>query len=209
MQFHLRLSMLAAALWLGLWGVSAAAQELPEVELRDASGSAHSRKEMLGGKGAVLFFIASECPISNRYAPEIHRIAVAYRARGVSFFAVQSDPELTAEAAARHARAYGYEFPVLLDPKQTLASALGVLVTPTAILLSSEGKSLYRGRIDNRYLDFGRYRDAGIVPDLRISLDAALASRPVPTPVTKAIGCALPPIPAQKPAEKPADKKEN
>ncbi|MDX2032791.1 MAG: redoxin domain-containing protein [Blastocatellia bacterium] len=198
MRSYLRLSMFAPALWLGLWALSAQAQSLPEVELRDASGSMHSRKEMLGAKGAVLFFIASECPISNRYAPEIHRIAAAYQARGVSFFAVQSDPDLTVEAAARHAREYGYAFPVLLDPKQILASALGVLVTPAAVLLSPEGKSLYRGRIDNRYLDFGRYRDAGITPDLRNALDAVLARKPVPTPVTKAIGCGLPPIPAEK-----------
>ncbi len=83
--------------------------------------------------------------------------------------------------------------PMLLDPAQTLAKRTGVALTPTAVILSPAGELLYRGRIDNRHLDFGKYRDAGVNPDLRMALDAALAGTPVAEPFTKPIGCALPP----------------
>jgi hypothetical protein len=74
-----------------------------------------------------------------------------------------------------------------------MASRIGVTLTPTAVILSPHGKVLYRGRIDNRYLDFGKYRDTGIKPDLRLALDALLAGKAVPEPFTKSIGCGLPP----------------
>src|SRR5215475_8267574 len=93
----------------------------------------------------------------------------------------------------RHARDYGFDFPVLLDPAQTLANQTGVTLTPTAVILSPAGELLYRGRIDNRYLDFGKYRDAGVKPDLRLALDAVIAGKPVAEKYTKSIGCALPP----------------
>ena len=35
-------------------------------------------------RATVTFFIASDCPISNAYAPEISRICSIYQARGVS-----------------------------------------------------------------------------------------------------------------------------
>jgi hypothetical protein len=74
-----------------------------------------------------------------------------------------------------------------------LASRTGVTLTPTAVILSPAGELLYRGRIDNRYLDFGKYRDAGVKPDLRLALDAVVAGNPVAEPFTNPIGCALPP----------------
>jgi thiol-disulfide isomerase/thioredoxin len=161
--------------------------------LPDIHGKTHSADEWKLSKAITLFFIATECPISNRYAPEINRIASEYSTRNVIFYAVHSDPDLTAEAARLHAVDFGYQFTVLLDPEQLMASRIGVTLTPTAVILSPQGGVLYRGRIDNRYVDFGKYRDTGIKPDLRLALDALLAGKAVSEPVTKSIGCALPP----------------
>ena len=164
-----------------------------DFSLLDAAGRKHTAQEWGAARAVTLFFIATECPISNRYAPEINRLVAAYAAQGVAFYGVQSDPKIGASAARQHAQDYGFDFPVLLDPAQTVASRTGVTLTPTAVILSSAGELLYRGRIDNRYLDFGRYRDAGVTPDLRLALDAVVAGKPVAEPFTKAIGCALPP----------------
>jgi len=164
-----------------------------DFDLLDASGRRHTAREWKEARVVALFFIAAECPISNRYAPEINRIVADYATRGVAFYGVHSDPDVGAGAALRHARDYGFDFPVLLDPAQTLASQTGVTLTPTAVILSPGGELLYRGRIDNRYLDFGKYREAGVKPDLRLALDAVIAGKPVAEKYTKSIGCALPP----------------
>lgn len=161
--------------------------------LTDAQGGQHSERDIAHSRAAVFFFIANECPISNRYAPEVNRIVDDYSSRGFSFFAVHSDPDETAEQVRNHSQEFKYKFPALLDPEQKLASSFEVLATPTAVVVSPAGEILYRGRIDNRYLDFGKFRDAGIESDLRVALDSLVDSKRVANRFTKTIGCALPP----------------
>ncbi|MCI0749310.1 MAG: redoxin domain-containing protein [Nevskiales bacterium] len=174
-----------------------------DFSLPDAEGRKHTAQEWTTARAVVLFFIATECPISNRYAPDINRLVAAYTPQGVVFYGVHSDPGVGAVAARQHARDYGFNFPVLLDPAQILAGRTEASVTPTAVILSPAGERLYKGRIDNRNLDFGTYRNAGVKPDLQPALDAVLAGRPVAQPFTKAIGCALPSL-AEPPTSPPA-----
>jgi hypothetical protein len=164
-----------------------------DFNLLDAAGRRHTARDWKAARAVALFFIGAECPISNRYAPVINTLVADYSARGVLFYVVHSDPAIGAPAARQHAKDYGFKFPSLLDPTQILASRTGVTLTPTAVILSPAGELLYRGRIDNRYLDFGKYRDAGVKPDLRLALDAVVAGKPVAEPFTKPVGCALPP----------------
>jgi peroxiredoxin len=164
-----------------------------DFDLLDTAGRKHTAREWKSARAVAIFFIGAECPISNRYAPEINRLVAAYSAQGVAFYGVHSDPDIGPAVALRHAQDYGFDFPVLLDPAQTLAGRTGVILTPTAVILSPAGELLYRGRIDNRYLDFGKYRDAGVKSDLRLALDAVVAGLPVAEKYTKPVGCALPP----------------
>ena len=50
---------------------------------------------------------------------------------------------------------------------------------------------LYRGRIDDRYIEFGKDRPEPTVRDLERALDAIIAGKPVPVRETRAIGCIL------------------
>jgi hypothetical protein len=140
----------------------------------------------------ILFFVSMDCPLSNRYVPEMNRIHAAYAARRVQTYAVIADPSVTTSAAAAYASEYRYTFPVLADPRQTLARLAAATVTPQAAVLSSEGEVLYLGRIDNRMEDFGKERTRVTTTDLRDALEAILAGKPVPGPVAKSIGCAIP-----------------
>jgi thiol-disulfide isomerase/thioredoxin len=144
-----------------------------------------------GKKAVVLLFIARDCPISNAYAPEIGRICARYTAQKVAFYLVYPDPDTSLAAAKQHAKEYGYTCPVLLDPAHRLARKAGATVTPEAAVFAPGGKLLYRGRIDDLYLGFGRRRDHATRHDLRDALDAVLGGRPVPAPRTQAIGCFL------------------
>jgi hypothetical protein len=45
--------------------------------------------------------------------------------------------------------------------------------------------------VDNRVADFGKQRPTPTVLDLRDSLDAILAGKPVPHRSTKSVGCAI------------------
>jgi hypothetical protein len=139
----------------------------------------------------VLFFITTDCPIANSFAPEINRIVNDYRSRGVAFEMVYTDLTQPAEVVRRHASEYGYKCPVQVDTGRVLSRQHGITVTPEAIVLNADDARVYRGRIDDRYLAPGQYRLKPTTRELRDAIEAVLEGRPVPVAETKAAGCPL------------------
>ncbi len=160
--------------------------------LHDTDGRLHSSSELTQHKAIVFVFLATDCPNSNSYAPELVRLHTNYERRGVAFYSVYSDPEETAAGVRKHDSEYAIPFPALLDPEQTLARGAGARVTPEAVVLSSTGEELYRGRIDDRFANFGKTRIQVDKHDLRAALDQILEGRPVSNPDVPSLGCAIP-----------------
>ncbi|HLK15776.1 MAG TPA: redoxin family protein [Fimbriimonadaceae bacterium] len=145
------------------------------------------------GKTLALVFITHDCPICNAYAPELRRIADSYAKKGASVELVYAEPNLTLAEAKSHAKAYSYTgLKTFLDPTAILAKASGVTVTPEAAVYGANGSLLYRGRIDDQYVAFGKQRARVTSHDLRIALDAALRHHPLAHPRTEAVGCFIP-----------------
>jgi thiol-disulfide isomerase/thioredoxin len=143
-------------------------------------------------KAAVVVFITTDCPVANRYAPELERIRNAYAAQGVKFTLVQVDPALTETAARDHAAAYALKAAVVIDRQHELVAATGVKVTPEAVIIDPAGRIRYRGRINDQFTDFGTSRKAPSTHDLREALNAVLAGRQVQQPETPPVGCLIP-----------------
>jgi peroxiredoxin len=161
-------------------------------DMVDVSGGVHRADEWTGKKAIVLLFIGAECPVSNSYSPEFGRLAKTLGEKGVLFFGVHCDEDLTAAEAAKHAKEYSLTFPILLDPKQKLATAVGARTTPETVLLSPTGDVLYRGRIDDRYALDGKRRDEPSRRDLEDAIIAVLAGQKPAAAETKCFGCPLP-----------------
>lgn len=138
----------------------------------------------------VLVFTTTDCPISNRYAPEINRLTAKFagKARFVLVYPVAGDTEAMVRA---HMKKFGYANEWRHDPGQKLVKQTGVTVTPEVAVLSADQKVLYRGRIDDRYIDFGKDRPEPTVRDLERALDAIVSGKPVPVAETRAVGCIL------------------
>src|SRR4051794_25121986 len=165
-----------------------------DIELKDTTGVSYRPLAVKDAAGAVLIFIATDCPISNSYAPEINRICTEYDGHGPGkfrFYLVQVDPDLSPEAAARHARDFGYTCPVLLDTHHKLVESLRAKVTPEAVVFGLGGVVRYHGRIDDKWAGYGKARPEPTSRELRAALDAIRAGRPVSTPETEAIGCPI------------------
>jgi peroxiredoxin len=161
-------------------------------DLVGADGRPHTQAEWRGKKAVVLLFLATECPVSNFYAPEYVALAQRFAKENVAVYGVHCDRDLTAVQAKKHADEYKLVFPILLDPKQVLASATKVRVTPEAVVLSADGVVQYRGRIDDRYAENGRRRDEAQTYDLREAIEAVVAGKSPKVRETKAFGCLLP-----------------
>ncbi len=171
--------------------VANAANRLPPFALSDTARRMHTPAEWRGKRAVVLFFLTTDCPLCNNYVPELNRIAAAYTARGVAFYAVQGDATISDDDVRRHAKDYAYSFPYLFDPDETLATYTGAATTPEAAVLSPQGELLYLGRVDNRLEDFGKQRVQVTEFDLRDALEAILNGKAVPHARTRALGCAI------------------
>ena len=147
------------------------------------------------GKASVLFFITSDCPISNSYAPEIQRICSEYSPRKISCDLIYVDPDLTTAGVKKHVKEFAYSnVPAILDSSQKLVKAAGAKVTPEAAVIGPRGQVLYRGRIDNVYAALGKRRPQATELDLRKALNEIVDGKPVSTSQTQPIGCYIPPL---------------
>lgn len=148
-------------------------------------------------RAVVLFFTASDCPIANRYVPEIVRLEKEFGPKGVVFWWVYPNPSDTASVVLNHDRDFGVNPQVILDTKQTLVRIGHAYVTPqSAVFLASSGgmKEVYNGRIDDKYLTIGTERPRVSHHDLEIAIAAAVNGDPVPAPGGPPVGCSIVPL---------------
>lgn len=137
----------------------------------------------------VWVFTTTDCPISNRYAPEIERLAAKFkgRAKFVLVYPAQHDsPAMIRE----HVKKFAYSMETLRDTDQKLVKLTGVTVTPEVAVMQGD-RVVYRGRIDDRYLELGRERALATTHDLEDALTAVIAGKAVAHRETQAVGCFL------------------
>lgn len=178
---------LTLALALTLGGQTAAPPQVSGLEARawpllsPATGAVH-----------VIVFVGTECPISNRYAPEIRRMIADYAGKKVRFFLSYEDPAGVPVSIPKHLGEFypNLEISSYIDRDHALARELGARATPTAVIYTTAGRA-YRGRIDDLYLSLTQARREPTERTLRLSLDAVLAGRPAPKPETQAVGCSI------------------
>jgi hypothetical protein len=139
----------------------------------------------------VIVFTRTDCPISNRFAPEINRLYGAYHPRGVQFFLVYVDPQEQPDAIRTHLNDYGYPCPGLRDPKHTLVHRCSASITPEAVVFGLDGAITYQGRINDLYVALGQSRTKPTTHDLEDAIEATVLGKPVATPKTNAIGCLI------------------
>ena len=185
--------MTRAILLLLALATAAAAPQAPAaqpISVRDIDGRAHTPLAPAPGEAHVLFFVTVDCPVSNRYAPEIARIFAEYASARLKLLLVYADPELTPTRVRAHLAEFQTtaKLPAVIDKGWTLTAAVGANVTPEAAVYTSAGR-VYRGRIDDVNPALGQTRRMATQRDLRLAIEAVLAGRPVPIAETKAVGC--------------------
>ena len=157
--------------------------------LLDAQGQAANPFSDSGAKATVFIFVSTDCPISNRYAPEIRRLRSRFEAEGIRFHLVYPNGDETPDSIRQHLADYQLDLPALRDPAHALVRHAGVKVTPEAAVFTSPNKLIYRGRIDDRNVDFGKTRTEPTRRDLQEVLESIVAGNPPSPRSTPAIGC--------------------
>ncbi len=185
------------SLWLWIAGCAAldgcgASPALPPITLRDQLGASHT----LGGTAGearvmVLVSHGIGCPIVRKSTPAIAALQARYGPE-VALLWLNANPYNTAAAVAEEAADFGLDLPILLDPDQVVAGALGFTRTAeTAVLETGDWSLAYFGALDDR-LEYGMEKPSAQHHYARDAVDAVLAGEPVAVARTEAKGCALP-----------------
>lgn len=169
----------------------------PMLRIQDIDGVDRRPLKVEKGHVSALFFVTTDCPISNYYSHEIRRICEEFGPRGLSCQLVYTDPTLSNADARKHSNDYGHgAYPKIVDRRHALVAATGATITPTAVLIKDDHSIAYRGRIDNFYAALGKPRRVVTERDLRDSLEAVLSGHPVTKPEVPAVGCYIPDLAA-------------
>lgn len=164
----------------------------------DLAGRPTDPLEHRGKAATVLVFTRTDCPIANRYAPELRRLHDTYAPKGAAFWLVYVDPAETVETIEQHRRSFGLGFEALRDLDHSLVGLTGATVTPEVAVFtgaSEEPRLVYRGRIDDRAVELGRIRPTPTRRDLAEVLEALVSGGAVLPHTTKAVGCFISALP--------------
>ncbi len=141
------------------------------------------------GRARVFVFIRTDCPITNRYAPELRRLASAFQ--NVDFWMVYADGSESPEKIRQHMIDYSLPGQVLRDPKHELVKRAHATTAPEAAVFDAENRLVYHGRIDDLWVNPGVSRPVARVHDLEDAINAVLEGKPVKLAETHAVGCSL------------------
>lgn len=197
-RFVFRASAMAVALVFGLvFALPAHTQGTASPYGYNLNGEPIEHLATHGAPAIVLFFTATDCPISNRYIPEIQRLQKEFSAQNVTTWYIYPNAGATAAEIRQHELAYGLEEHVLLDPHHQLVALTGARITPEVAILVPDGADhdafhvVYLGRIDNRYIHFGLQRPQATEHDLEQAVADVLQHRRVHQPDGPPVGCTI------------------
>jgi AhpC/TSA family len=160
----------------------------------DLNGRSVTELAPPGARAVVLFFAASDCPVSNRYIPEIQRLTKQFEPLGIRVWFVYPNPGDNANVVRTHHLEFSIAPNTALDTRQSLTQMAHVTTTPeAAVFVPRNGalREVYRGRIDDRYLSLGTERPQATHHDLEEAIRAVLAGKLVPQPGGPPVGCSI------------------
>jgi hypothetical protein len=147
----------------------------------------------LTGKAAtVLVFISHDCPIANDSQPDLQKIYAKYKSKDINFVGIYIDPRLNTAEVKKHKSDFKFTYQQSIDKTHALVNYLGAKITPEAFVLDKNGKTKYRGRINNMYSDLGARRKSVTSNDLDNAIDAVLAGKTPKPAKTTPYGCVIP-----------------
>ncbi|MFO0880277.1 MAG: redoxin domain-containing protein [Gemmataceae bacterium] len=160
-----------------------------QMTVSDLEGRPHELGQNDQRRVRVVVFLSPECPISNGYTGTLNALRHKWAGQPVDLLGVVSDPAVRRARAKEHFAEYRATFPVLFDASGLLRGELKPTHMPEAFVLDRDGRLVYRGAIDNAWVDLGRRRPQAEKRYVADAVTAALAGKPVTVTQTTPVGC--------------------
>jgi hypothetical protein len=178
--------------------LSATAQDVPtvlsdsplafELPAMDGAVIAYPDGDHVGP--SVICFLGTECPLARLYAPRLAELAAEFGPQGVRFIGIDSNCHDSLDEVRRFVAEFKLPFPVAKDYDNVVADRLHAQRITEVLVVDSDSRIRYRGRIDDRYRP-GIAREQAQREDLRIALGEVLAGKTVSVPASEVSGCLI------------------
>jgi peroxiredoxin len=170
-------------------GTTAPPFALPDV----MNGRVYSLDSFAGKTALLVMFLCRHCPYVRHVEQEISKIGKDYQETSLGLIGISSnDPEQYPQDAPERlkemAQVLQFRFPFCFDDTQDVAKAYTAACTPDFYLFDAQRRLVYHGQLDD-----GRPGNDKPVTgrDLRMSIDAVLAMKPVDRNQKPSIGCSI------------------
>jgi len=140
-------------------------------------------------KANVYLFLSPECPICRSYTSTINDLYSLYQTKGFNFFCVISGTQFSTQSIEEFKNRYHLKPTFILDSNKKITNQLQATITPEVVVVSTNGYTLYSGRIDDWAYALGKKRKNITEHNLLNALEDILHARPIKNPKTIAIGC--------------------
>ena len=170
-----------------------------DFSLPGVDGKTHALKDFASAKVLVIIFDTVHCPTSQAFQERIKQVVTDYKDKGVQVVAISpshpggvrldelgyTDLDDSFPSMKIRAKDKQLNYPFLYDGEPNLVSqAYGPKATPHCFVFDADRKLRYTGRVDDN-----ENPEKVKSHDPRNALDAVLAGKQPPVPVTKAMGC--------------------
>lgn len=138
---------------------------------------------------SVYLFLLDDCVICQSYTPELIRLDSIYNS---SFDFVGYFPNFVSkkEKITAFKEKYAIPFELKTDYFKTLVKKYEISVTPEVVVVDNSSEEvLYKGRIDDEFVQIGKRRRVILNKDLENALKDIQAGRKVAVNETVAVGC--------------------
>ena len=118
MRHRPRIALLACVLLLAAAGVARAELRVVDLDGRRVDPFAAAP----GVRANAFVFTTTDCPIANRYAPEIRRLYDTFAKQGIRFWLVYANPRESADAIREHAQKFSLSADASSAIRNTISS---------------------------------------------------------------------------------------
>jgi len=167
---------------------------IADFRVKNVDGRSITLADYRTQKGLIVVFTSNHCPFSKAYEDRLIALDRQFSPQGYPVLAIMpNDPAVYEDDSFGNmtvrARAKNYSFPYGIDETQ-VANAFGATRTPQVYVLKQVNRQFileYVGAIDDSPQD-----SAGVKRRyVEEAVGSLLAGRPVQSPITKPIGCAI------------------
>ena len=166
-------------------------KDIFSLSLISVDGKTIDISEIKKNRASAFVFLSPDCPLSQKYSLPLKKSITGFADKRIGFYLVFPGTMYSAQEIRNFITDYALPVVSIADHDKKLMNILGASVTPEVFLVNSSGEIVYRGAIDNWFVEVGKQKEIITEHYLSEAIESVLANKPVKVSRSKAVGCII------------------